>query len=339
MLHHLAGGALGRRRSGACSRRRRARCRCWRCCSCRSRSALHAALPVGAARSVVAHDPVLQHKALVPERAVLPRRAPSFYFAVWIAARAAARPLVAASRTRRGDPTPARALQLLGRGGLAALRPDHHLRVDRLGDVARAALVLDDLRRAVHGRPGARGARLRDRRSPRCSPTRRRSSRRRHGRARSTTSASCCSPSSCSGPTSRFSQFLIIWSGNLPEEIPWYLRRIARRLAVRRRSSWSSSTSPCRSSLLLSRDLKRNARRAARSSRCVLAGHALRRPLLAGRARRSTTARLARRTGSTSPPPLGVGGLWLCVVRPAARAAGRSCRCSDPAAADGGVGA
>jgi len=30
-----------------------------------------------------------------------------------------------------------------------------------------------------------------------------------------------------------FSQFLIVWAGNLPDEIPWYLDRPARRLAVR----------------------------------------------------------------------------------------------------------
>ena len=29
-----------------------------------------------------------------------------------------------------------------------------------------------------------------------------------------------------------FSQFLIIWSANLPEEIPWYIRRFQRRVAV-----------------------------------------------------------------------------------------------------------
>ena len=28
-----------------------------------------------------------------------------------------------------------------------------------------------------------------------------------------------------------FSQFLIIWSANLPEEIPWYLKRLTGRLA------------------------------------------------------------------------------------------------------------
>ena len=31
-----------------------------------------------------------------------------------------------------------------------------------------------------------------------------------------------------------FSQYLIIWSGNLPEEIAWYLHRLADRLALRR---------------------------------------------------------------------------------------------------------
>ena len=42
-----------------------------------------------------------------------------------------------------------------------------------------------------------------------------------------------------------FSQFLIIWAGNLPEEIPWYLTRLQRRLAVRRRWCWCSATSRC----------------------------------------------------------------------------------------------
>ena len=57
-----------------------------------------------------------------------------------------------------------------------------------------------------------------------------------------------------------FSQFLIIWSGNLPEEIPWYLDRI--------RGGWGVIASldfvfhwfiPF--TLLLSRDLKRNKER------------------------------------------------------------------------------
>ena len=57
-----------------------------------------------------------------------------------------------------------------------------------------------------------------------------------------------------------FSQFLIIWSGNLPEEIPWYLDRI--------RGHWGVIVTldfifhwliPF--SLLLSRDMKRNKKR------------------------------------------------------------------------------
>jgi len=60
-----------------------------------------------------------------------------------------------------------------------------------------------------------------------------------------------------------FSQFLIIWSGNLPEEIPWYLDRI--------RGGWGVIVTldfifhwliPF--SLLLSRDLKRNKKRLVR---------------------------------------------------------------------------
>jgi hypothetical protein len=57
-----------------------------------------------------------------------------------------------------------------------------------------------------------------------------------------------------------FSQFLIIWSGNLPDEIPWYLDRI--------RGGWGVIVTldfifhwliPF--TLLLSRDLKRNKKR------------------------------------------------------------------------------
>jgi hypothetical protein len=60
-----------------------------------------------------------------------------------------------------------------------------------------------------------------------------------------------------------FSQFLIIWSGNLPEEIPWYLDRV--------RGGWGviitldfivSWLIPF--TLLLSRDLKRNKKRLVR---------------------------------------------------------------------------
>ncbi len=45
-----------------------------------------------------------------------------------------------------------------------------------------------------------------------------------------------------------FCQFLIIWSGNLTEEIPWYLRRTTGRLAVGGPGPDRRSTSSCRSS-------------------------------------------------------------------------------------------
>ena len=42
-----------------------------------------------------------------------------------------------------------------------------------------------------------------------------------------------------------FSQFLIIWSGNLPEEIPWYIAAHPRRLGRRSRCCSWSATSHC----------------------------------------------------------------------------------------------
>ena len=64
-----------------------------------------------------------------------------------------------------------------------------------------------------------------------------------------------------------FSQYLIIWSGNLPEEIPWYLARF--------RGGWGwvgarrscSSTSSLPFLLLLSRQANRNPRTARRAPR------------------------------------------------------------------------
>ena len=68
-----------------------------------------------------------------------------------------------AARTRRCT----RRMQVISAGpGLARLLPGRHLRLGRLADVAAAALVLDHLRRLPDGQPGARGARLPDRRRP-----------------------------------------------------------------------------------------------------------------------------------------------------------------------------
>ena len=58
-----------------------------------------------------------------------------------------------------------------------------------------------------------------------------------------------------------FSQFLIIWAGNLPDEIPWYLRRLQGRLGMGGAGDRGLSTSRRRSLLLLMREVKRDASR------------------------------------------------------------------------------
>ena len=80
-----------------------------------------------------------------------------------------------------------------------------------------------------------------------------------------------------------FSQFLIIWAGNLPEEIPFYLRRMNTAGAG---SGWllvfGHFALPF--ALLLSRDLKRNFKTAARD-RALHPVHAFCGHFLAGHAR------------------------------------------------------
>ncbi len=114
-----------------------------------------------------------------------------------------------------------------------------------------------------------------------------------------------------------FSQFLIIWSGNLPEEIPWYLRRTERRLAVGRRSRSSLFHFVLPFVVLLSRDVKRNAR--ALAVVAVAACSSLRFVDLYWLVAPGVRARRARAsTGSTSPAVVGVGGIWLVGLRLAA---------------------
>ena len=62
-----------------------------------------------------------------------------------------------------------------------------------------------------------------------------------------------------------FSQFLIIWAGNLPDEIPWYLERLNQRLAVCGAGLLVFGHFALPFALLLSRDLKRNFKLLARS--------------------------------------------------------------------------
>ena len=168
-------------------------------------------------------DHILQEKALylnVPfflVRAVI-------YFVVWIGL-AFALTSWSAEQDRTGDPALAVRMRTLSAGGLVVYALTMTFAVDRLGDVARPALVLDDLRVPVRDRPGA------------------------HGRWRSPIVMAW--RLSAEAPMSgvynaghfhdlgklllafvmlwaylSFSQFLIIWSANLPEEIPWYLHRL-----------------------------------------------------------------------------------------------------------------
>ena len=113
---------------------------------------------------VVAHDEVLQHKHAVPERAVLPGPRRASTSLVWNAVSYLLNTW-SLEQDRTGDPRIARRMQMLSGGGLRRLRADDHVRLVRLADVARAALVLDDLRRADHRRPGLVGARVPDHRA------------------------------------------------------------------------------------------------------------------------------------------------------------------------------
>jgi hypothetical protein len=71
-----------------------------------------------------------------------------------------------------------------------------------------------------------------------------------------------------------FAQFLIIWSGNLPDEIPWYLDRIRGHwVAIAALNFIFSWLIPF--TLLLSRDLKRNRKRLVRVCQLMLFARAL----------------------------------------------------------------
>ena len=90
----------------------------------------------------------------------------------------------------------------------------------RLGNVARPALVLHHLRHAVHGGPAPVSGWPGRRTWRRCWPSPAPEGRGAPGI--STTWASCSLAFVMFWAYFAFSQFLIIWSGNLPEEITWY---------------------------------------------------------------------------------------------------------------------
>jgi hypothetical protein len=104
-----------------------------------------------------------------------------------------------------------------------------------------------------------------------------------------------------------FSQFLIVWSGNLPEETPWYLARLS--------GGWQyiavavvllQFALPF--AILLSRNLKRNARRLAAVALLVLAARLLDLFWLITPA--FSPARFAIHWMDVAAV-FGVGGLWL----------------------------
>ena len=114
-----------------------------------------------------------------------------------------------------------------------------------------------------------------------------------------------------------FAQYLIIWAGNLPEEIPWYLRRlhggwgwlgaaldppplrapVPAPAAGGGQPQLAGSSSPSRGS-------SSSCASWTSTGWCVPSS---RRP------RASAASARFQSTGSISPPPIGIGGVWLAV--------------------------
>ena len=114
------------------------------------------------------------------------------------------------------------------------------------------AVVLDDLRAAHRRRAGAGGAGARDQRAVDARADRSRSPRTLTPRHFHDLGKLMLAFVMLWAYLS-FSQFLIIWSGNLPEEIPWYLERMPGGWQAVSRSRSSSGTSRCRSAAAVAR--------------------------------------------------------------------------------------
>ena len=190
-------------------------------------------------------DPAAQ--GAVPEHPVLLRPRASSISCIWCGLALLPDRLVAPSRTRAGGRRARAGDAAAERRRPPALRAHAHLRVGRLADVARPALVLDDLRDAASS--AARASRRWRSPSP-CMVLLSRSepfAQRREAATHLHDLGKLLLAFVMLWAYFSFSQFLIIWSANLPEEIPWYLTPDRGRLAVVRRCCWSSSTSCCRS--------------------------------------------------------------------------------------------
>lgn len=110
-----------------------------------------------------------------------------------------------------------------------------------------------------------------------------------------------------------FSQFLIIWSGNLPEETPWYLRRME--------GAWGYIGLALLALhfvlpflLLLSRDLKRNASRISKVAIGILVMRLVDIVWLVAPSFHYTEQHFNPATGLLYVlVPVGIGGLWLAL--------------------------
>ena len=248
-------------------------------------------------------DAILQHKHLYLNVPFFLVRA-AVYFAGWIFSLVAST-VVASSRIANGAACH-RKMAALSRSGPHLLGLHRHIHGDRLGDVARPALVLHHFRPAVHRRPGPIGHGVPDHRD---------------GAALNAAPMSeVLTPRHLHDLGKfllamvmvwayfSFSQFLIIWAGNLPEEIPWYLERLQWRwqyvgLAL------VAGHFALPFALLLSRDLKRNFK-LLRGHRGLHPVHASRGPLLAGGAGFRARARFDV-SWMDFAAPIGLGGIWL----------------------------
>ena len=105
-----------------------------------------------------------------------------------------------------------------------------------------------------------------------------------------------------------FSQFLIIWAGNLPEEIPVVPHAAQRRLAVRGARCWCSAISRCRSRCCSRAILKRNFKLLASIAIFILACASW---ICTGWWRRSFRKAVVRTELDGFHRPCGLVGLWL----------------------------